>query len=249
MLSPEERQARIDHASAISAHWPERIIELSREWAADPIAGRETLLGEIWSLLNMALLRYLRVHRKRYEYGDDDDLRDVASQKSLELLNKLDSQQWRPAEGSPAQLCSFVSTLARNGLIDHLRVVGSKRPRSSGSLLDTTWDPETARENTEPGASVDRDDFAVAIKECAAQLQPRVRTIWFLRVFLEMSAKKIADHPAVDMKPGTIDVTLSRCRDAVKKCMKRKGFDTSSVPPGAFVALWEAFESDLRNLT
>lgn len=248
MLSPDDHDRHVEDAGAISAYWPERIIELSKEWSANPQASREKLLGEMWQLLNMALVRYLRVHRKRYEYGDDDDLRDIASQKSLELLNKLDKRVWSPAEGSAAQLCAFVSTLARNGLIDHLRVIGSKRPREGGSLHDTAWNPVQTPGSADPDSGADRRDFVIAIKNCTEQMQPRVRTVWFLRVLLGMPAKEIARHPAVRMKPGTIDVTLSRCRDAVKACMHKKGYRPDDMPAGTFVTLWETFEGDVRAL-
>ena len=99
--------------------------------------------------------------------------------------------------------------------------------------------------HTAPGAATDASaesrEYAAALRECAESVEPKSRRIWFYRVFYEMPSKEIAAHPKVSMKPSHIDVVLHRVRDAVRKCMSGRGYETSAMPPGTFVALWQLF--------
>ncbi|MCH7548067.1 MAG: sigma-70 family RNA polymerase sigma factor [Candidatus Krumholzibacteriota bacterium] len=233
---------------AVRATWPERVIELGRAWhGLEQPTRRDRVLSELWLLLNAAIARYLRFHSRRYGYGSLEDLQDIASEKSLELLRRIDSRMWDPAEASPGQLCSFISTLARNGLIDHMRVIGSKRvdeveAAERGRILPgTSLRPRDER--TDAGS--DRDQFIGAIRDCAHLLKPRTRTIWFLRVLLEMPSKDIAHHPEVNMKSSAVDMTLSRCRTVIRQCMEEKGFGADDIPPGTLAALWEQFRHEV----
>jgi DNA-directed RNA polymerase specialized sigma24 family protein len=235
---------------APQATWPERVIELGSQWhQVDKPSARDRILSEMWMLLNAAISRYLRVHRKRYEYGATEDLQDIASDKSLELLRKIDNHTWDPTDASPGQLCSFLSTLARNGLIDHMRVIGSKRQDEveavdAGKVLrGTAMQPRHERAD----AGVDRDRFVEAVGNCAALLRERTRTIWFLRVLLDMPSKDIAHHPGINMKSAAVDMALSRCRTVIRQCMEEKGFKIDDVPPGAFSVLWEAFRHEVEH--
>ena len=238
------------HDPYVPSGWPERVIELGVVWkGVRDRKVRDRALSELWLLLNAALVKYLRVHRERHGRIDEEDIRDIASEKSLELLRKLDQKQWDPTSSKPAQLCSFISTLARNGLIDHLRAVESKRPRGFelmddvDSLPGSVSSPRSGDDAVDLG--VDRLQFAEALRECALQLKPRTRTVWFLRVFLEMPSKRIATHPSVEMSPAAVDVALARCRDTIRECMIKKDFRPEDMPPGTFTVLWEAFQNEL----
>ena len=153
-----------------------------------------------------------------------------------------------PTTSSPAQLCSFISTLARNGLVDHLRTGGGRRFVD----LDAAQDVEAVEvrvrgqwRDEASDAAVDRARFAQALRDCALRLKPKTRKMWFFRVFYEMPTKEIATHPAIGMKPGAVDVSLQRCREQIRECMRSKGFDSGSIPHGTFAVLWEAFRSSL----
>ena len=250
MSSPQRDTRGVEHnpPSQLTAHWPERIIELGTRWAAEAGPVREQVLGETWELLNTALLRYLRVYGRRYDYGFEEDFRDIAAQKSLDLLNRIHSRNWNPRENSPGQLCRFVSTLARNGLVDHLRVVGSRRAYDSRTPEDTVAAPGLRRVE-QPDERVHRTAFVEAMRECIHRLRPRARAIWFLRVMLDMPTRKIAGHPAVHMKAGTVDVTLLRCRNELRHCMEAKGFRAADIPRGTLAQLWQTFEADIAGLT
>jgi DNA-directed RNA polymerase specialized sigma24 family protein len=115
--------------------WPERVIELAAEWKRERgRAAGDPVLGELWQLVHAGLSRYLRMHGGSHARLTREDLRDIASEKSLELLRKLHDGTWDPGAASAGELCSFLSTLARNGLVDGLRIAereqhGSFEPR------------------------------------------------------------------------------------------------------------------------
>lgn len=251
MSDPHQAGSRPDAGPAVDAQWPERVVELAAAWHAQPDpARRERLLGEMWLLLNAAIRRYLRLHGHRYGTARPEDLEDIASDKSLDLLRRIDSEQWNPATVKPGQLCAFISTLARNGLIDHYRVHGSKRREqvdaadSAGAAAPTVLRPRVER--TEYRA--ERARFVSAIGDCAALLSKRSRTIWFLRVLLDLPSRQIAHHPEVNMKPSAVDMALSRTRTVIRNCMSEKGFEPDDTPPGVFSALWEAFRAELPDI-
>jgi DNA-directed RNA polymerase specialized sigma24 family protein len=88
---------------------------------------------------------------------------------------------------------------------------------------------------------VERRDFAQALRGCAEELKPRSRLVWFLRIFCSMSSKEIAVHPEVKIKASHVDVLMQRARDAVRDCMRRKGYKPQDMPPGTFVEIWKTF--------
>lgn len=233
---------------AETATWPERVISLARQWLANEApAVREPLLSEMWLLLNAAILKYLRIHARRYVSASHEDIQDLASDKTLDLLRRLDQHLWDPTQAGPGQLCSFISTLARNGLIDHLRVVGSKRVQEM-ETADTALVSETVLKprKESPDAGVHRERFAEAVGDCAGLLNERTRKIWFLRVLLDMPSKEIAHHPGVNMKASAVDMALSRSRGVIRDCMNEKGFEAEDMPSGVFTTLWETFRGEIE---
>lgn len=220
--------------------WPERIIELGAEWRqAGTDERRRRVLSDIWLLLNASLFKYLRIHAARLAPVDTEDLRDIASQKSLGLLEKLERGAWVPDDVKASQLCSFVSSVARNGLVDHIKLTeGRRRLRNAR----TSWAASRADGvGSAPSIGPDRSSFVDALLDCVFELQPRVRLMWYLRVMLELSSRGIARHPGVRATPQAVDVALGRCRKRIKDCMGAKGFLPEDMPPGTFTALWEAF--------
>lgn len=233
---------------AATATWPERVIELCGDFLGDESAvARERVVGELWLLLHAAIMKYLRIHGRRFSSASAEDLQDIASDKTLDLLRRLDHQLWDPTGAGPGQLCSFVSTLARNGLIDHLRVEGSKR-REEVETADTAAVSPTVLKprHEEPDARIRRERFTEAIGECSELLKSRTRKIWFMRVLLDMPSKEIAHHPGINMKPAAVDMALSRCRNVIRDCMDEKGFEPEDMPPGVFTTIWEQFRDEIE---
>jgi RNA polymerase sigma factor (sigma-70 family) len=229
-----------DSSSPPQLLWPERLIALARE-----LPSSETARGQFWLLLNLALQQRLRIERARTGPITDDDLLDLAADKSLELMTRLDSHKWNLRTASADRVTAFVSTVARNGLIDHLRKI-DRRATDTEEDMDSTKlsaNPPT-QEIPDPAIEAEREGLVSAIVNCASKLKPVHRNIWLFRVFLDMPSKRIANHPEVGLTLGNVDVTLQRCRDSVRECVKKSGHDVTEIPPGTFTALWRLFRLD-----
>ena len=233
---------------AATATWPERVIELCRDFPGrESAVARERIVGELWVLLHAAIMKYLRIHGRRFASASAEDLQDIASDKALDLLRRLDHQLWDPTGAGPGQLCSFVSTLARNGLIDHLRVEGSKRREEVETADTAAVSPTVLKPRHEaPDARIRRERFAEALGACAELLKARTRKIWFMRVLLDMPSKEIAHHPGINMRPAAVDMALSRCRNVIRDCMNEKEFEPEDMPPGVFTTIWEQFRDEIE---
>jgi len=224
--------------------WPNRVENLCRELRLAPEdSRRSSLQAELWVLLNVALHRYLDHHSGRVGSFAREDLEDIASQKSLELLRCAESGSWEPSGRGAAEIAGYLSTVARNGLIDHARRARRGAPYSEEWDDPSELEPPAVTEET-PDVQVERREFLGALRGCVETLTPRLRTIWFFRVFYDMTSKDIARHPEVGLNAGHVDVLLQRCRDGIRDCMKRKGHSSDQVPPGTFVELWQCLRAD-----
>lgn len=210
---------------------------------------RETACGQIWLLLDSAIAEYLRFHTSRLGRVSREDLEDIAAEKSSDLLRKIESRLWDLSGRSASEICAFLSSTARNGLVDRLRESG--RRVDLGARDGSTWEQEAAALGaagcatscamSSPDAAdvlVERREFAGALRGCAEELDPRSRRVWFLRVFCEMPSKRIATHPQVRLEVSHVDVLLHRMRRRIRECMRRKGYEPADMPPGTFVELW-----------
>ncbi len=226
--------------------WPRRLRELCGELgSATPPGTRELIREEAWILIGVALRRYLRHHASQLGPLSPEDLEDISSTKTLDLIRRAESKTWDPAGARGPEIATYLSRVARNGLVDHLRArgrfvraaedEGDDSAHHGGAELDAF--PQT--EGADLGTA--RNEFAEALRLCAGALPPRSRTVWFFRVFYEMSTKEIADHPEVRLNPAHVDVLLQRARETIRKCMASKGLEPHDMPPGCFAALWEAF--------
>lgn len=238
-------------AMPFSPEWPARVGQLCLELRSAINEGpRAAFQGELWVVLNLALQRYLAAHSAKVGRFSREDLEDVAAQKSLELLRSAESGSWEPAGRAPGEIAAYVSSVARNGLVDHarrsLKSAGVVRNDNGEAAPD---DPDAFESDAEaPETLIERGEFVGALKDCAESLQKRSRTIWFLRVFYDMASKEIASHPEVGLKPSHVDVILQRSRDAIRDCMKRKGHHTVALPPGTFVELWKCFRMEVAGV-
>ena len=222
------------------ALWPDRIIRLGQALEGTGAPARPALVGELWAIVHVVLLRYARGHARRMGRVTQEDLLDVVSEKASDLIARLDSRQWDPGVMTPASLRSFLSTTARNGVVDALRA--GRREVLVGDDLEPRGGRgvESATQDVAIGVEV----FVRALLGCLDALSARARRAWFLRVFYEFSSAEIARHPDVASSPGGVDAMLLRCREHVRSCMERKGLGFRDLPPGTFVRLWELTERD-----
>jgi RNA polymerase sigma factor (sigma-70 family) len=177
----------------------------------------------------MAIQKYVGVHVRHLGSIDPEDARDISSEKTLDLLSRLERHEWEPMKYTPAQLCAFIATVARNGVVDQLNL----RRRETQAWWDEPVAPADAARN------VEADETAGAIVECFERMTPRARLVWLLRVFYELSAEETAAHPDLDTTPAAIDMMLARCRKHMRRCARAKGLDPASLPVGTLTSLWE----------
>ncbi len=226
--------------------WPSRLRHASEQLQNPPDeASRTTALGQTWKILYASLSLYLRSHCSRFGAIAQEDLEDLAAEKALDLLRRIVSRKTAFADRSEGEIASFLSTVARNELLDWVK-------RDARRVLpkdedQPEWDvggidQEAGMSTTDPpDVSVQRREFVDALRRCAEQLEPRSRSAWFFRVFYGMPSKDIAVHPELNLKASYVDVLLQRARRTVQDCMGRRGFDARDMPPGTFAELWSAF--------
>lgn len=244
----------VDVSMPDAPRWPTHLQALGDRVQPGPDARPdEELCGRIWLLIHGALSRYLRLHAASLGGCSIEEQEDIAAQKSIMLLRRMTSGEWRPGERAPGEIAAFLSRIAHNALVDHLRgenrfvredgwpdeaAADGDRPRAAAAL-----DGREGRRES-PDLAVERNEYVAALRDCAQRLQPRARTVWFFRVFYDMPSKAIAQHPEVGLNPAHVDVLLQRCRAAVGECMRTKGHRPQDMPPGTFAGLWAAFRCE-----
>jgi RNA polymerase sigma factor (sigma-70 family) len=211
-------------------------------------AARERALGETWLLLNTAILDYLHHHASRLGWACREDLEDQAAGNALDLLRRLTKGEWDVSQHHPAQVASYLSTVARHALLAlqrkaRRRILPQDDERDAwdlgGSIL-----AEVASLPELPDVALERKEFAAALRRCSERLSPRMQRVWFLRVLCQMSSKEIATHPAVRLKASYVDVLLQRARRVIRECMRRQGFQSRDMPPGTFAEVVRVFHPE-----
>ncbi len=224
--------------------WPARIKELCQRLPSSPDSvSRESIRAELWLLINASIARYLRLHSTRLGVVAREEMEDIAAEKSFDLLRRIETGENDMGERQPAEIASYLSRVARNGLLDQLREAARRVlpadedcpewELGGDALLSDAWERS-------PEQFVARREFATALHHCARALAVKSRRIWLLRAFCDMPSRQIATHPAVDLNVGHVDVLLQRSRRAIRKCMKVRGHNPADAPPGVMIELWEA---------
>lgn len=229
-----------------SARWPLHVAACCKALRDGALpAGRDALRASLWLALHGALMRTLRA-RSRGGFPTLEDLEDIASTKAIDLLARGESGAWTPDGRSAGEIASYVATVARNGLTDHVRRTrraGTHTPVGEGFDMDDDAYEYTPRSTAAPPhAEAEARELASALVECAGRLQPKARRVWFLRALHDMTSRDIATHPEVLLDAAYVDVVAKRARDAIRACLGEKGHDATDAPAGAFVELWAALE-------
>lgn len=230
-------------ASTGPSQWQQRLRETHGQLHSD-LPAHGAARGEIWLILNFAVSRFLAYHAQHLGPLSDADLEDIASEKSLDLVRKLDSGTWEITDRTDEEIAGFVSRVARNGAVDFLR----RRHRHREIEVDLDRSRDAAEHGVRsglgrPDADLERRRFAEALKECAGQIKPRTRRIWFFRVFYGLSTREIALHPEVAIKPKGVESLVDRTSRSIGDCMERKGHRVTELPAGAFVEMWDWLQS------
>jgi DNA-directed RNA polymerase specialized sigma24 family protein len=221
--------------------WPHRFLLVAAS-LKEPLsaADRDGARAELWTLLQVALLAYVRRHARRLPHLPVQDIREVADDKASELFSRLDTKDWDPSASSPAQLCAFLAMVARNGVVDFHRVRGREVPVTEGPpSAASPAHLEESRPDASPEAAADGETYAAAILDCVGSFTARARRAWFLRVLYELDSADIARDPQVRSTPAGVDTMLARCRARMRACLEGKGLALGPLPPGTFVRLWD----------
>ena len=160
----------------------------------------------------------------------------------MDLIRRLESGRWEIGDRTGSEIAGYLATTARNGVIDLLR--RPERRRHVGeeildALADSSSDDFPSGDS--PDGPLARREFIAALRECAEQLQPRVRRILFFRVFYGLATREIASHPEVGLKPARVDELLFGVRQAIRQCMEGKGQRLRQLPTGTFFEIWTSF--------
>lgn len=231
------------HLAAVSVEpprWPGRLLDAHAVLRAPGAGAREkrAALEDAWLILHTALVRFARAHASRGGQASREDVEDVASEKALELVRRLESGAWDPSGHGPGAIAGFLGTVARNGLVDRFRKQGKHMELRDE---DAEAQPSEAPVDGNADARLESRVFATALQDCAARLKERDRCVWFFRVFYELPSREIAAHPEIRLKAPHVDVILQRCRRAVRDCMRKKGHEVTELPRGTFLHLWETW--------
>lgn len=224
-------------------HWVQGFRFACRRLRGHDHEQSQTARGELWLQINPLLFHYLRIHAPRFGGIPTQELEDLASQKSLELLQRFESGTLDLVDRDHAQLLAFFSGVARNGLMQLIRKAGHGSEPGTDETPDGSYGHWISKRSTfAPEARAEGREFAAALQECAGKLKERARRVWFFRVFYGMRSKDIAAHPEVQLKSSHVDVILRRARLSVRKCMQARGHDTMTIPPGVAARLWSLFQ-------
>jgi RNA polymerase sigma factor (sigma-70 family) len=203
---------------------------------------REAPRARLWCLLHAALFASLRAQAGRIAPVSPEDLEDLASAKSSELMARAEAGVWDPIPHPPHEVAGFIRSVARNGLVDLARRRARECPPPEDEDM---WDMAIA--DKLPHAPGPEDwacarEFVNALEKCVRALTPRARDVWFLRACLERPSREIGT--VMRLSPANVDVIVMRARQALSECMTARGHQASEMRPGAFAALWS--ESRLR---
>lgn len=230
------------------AQWPERLIALSRAALepGSPACARSR--EEFWLLVGVVLRQ--RAAAAAYRAGGltASEIEDAVSDKLLELVARFDTRRWDPARSHPGEVVNFLTTVARNAVVDLLRARDRRVHVQEDEIEHARIAPEIERDRAvePPEARVERQRFIRSLVACAGRLPPRDRTIWVLRAVLELPSREIASHPDVRLRHDHVDVILQRCRERLRVCMGQAGLGDEPPPRGTFAALWEAHHAGGR---
>ena len=192
--------------------------------------------SEFWILAQSALLRFVRRAARKYPYLADEAAADIAAAKTLELFLKFDDASWKPADAEPAEIAAYIATVAKNGLVDHVRRDARYvRGTPAGEDLDATNRTETS---SAPHLVHEQALFLDSLCACLDRLTSKAKRLWILRVLYGVPSKHLARHPLVASTPQAVDMSLSRSRGAVRACLQKKGLQSDALPEGTFFRLW-----------
>jgi RNA polymerase sigma factor (sigma-70 family) len=221
-----------------TSRWPARVAEAATSLRRARPAARPGARAALWPLLHAALFASLRAQAARVARVRHEDLEDMASQKSLELLVRAEEGAWDPNGRPDHEVAGYLAKVARHALIDFARRHGREVPGFDDAEALAVAISESVPEPARPEDALVAQQFARALRGCFDTLAPRAQSAWFRRVFLERPSREIAARLGVNA--AHVDVIVQRARAALRECMQGKGHPDAELKTGAFVEIWSA---------
>lgn len=201
-----------------------------------------------WVALRDGLARFLRGYSRQYSSVQPEDVEDLASEKAVELLRRIESGEWDLRGRSAREVAGYLSQVSRNALVSLRR--RTARIQSISAMKDGLDGADAIRDSAPhtawspgPDSSARSREFIGSLRDCLGHLQPRARRVWFFRVFYGMSSLTIGQHSRVQLKVGHEDVILQRTWQAIRACLGRKGLAAADMPAETSTALWDYLET------
>ena len=198
-----------------------RTTEQQAEQDAQALLVRRCMAGDQQAWQQLVVTQHRRIYAICYRFtGSASDAEDLTQDVFLKLYRNLDAFN---AERGSFQ--TWITTLARNLLVDHFRRTRLERASDSldssltedddgPSMADRLADPRPSQETHTAGL-----ELKARIQHALAQLSPELREAVVLRDLEDMDYKDIAQ--VLRIPEGTVKSRISRGRGELARLLKR----------------------------
>ncbi|MDP9039273.1 MAG: sigma-70 family RNA polymerase sigma factor [Acidobacteriota bacterium] len=198
-----------------------RTPEQQAEQDAHLLLVRRCMAGDQQAWQQLVTTQHRRIYAICYRFtGSASDAEDLTQDVFLKLYRNLES-----FDGQKGSFQTWITTLARNLLVDHFRRTRLDRASDSldASLTDDDAGPSMADRLADPGPSQETHfaglELKVRIQHALAQLSPELREAVVLRDLEDMDYKDIAQ--VLRIPEGTVKSRISRGRGELARLLKR----------------------------
>lgn len=198
-----------------------RTIEQQAEQEAQVVLVRRCMSGDQQAWQQLVTSQHRRIYAICYRFtGSASDAEDLTQDVFLKLYRNLDA--FNSERGS---FQTWITTLARNLLVDHFRRTRLDRASDSldASLTEDEDGPSMADRLADPRPSQEAHtaglELKAKIQQALAQLSPELREAVVLRDLEDMDYKDIAQ--VLRIPEGTVKSRISRGRGELARLLKR----------------------------
>lgn len=197
-----------------------RTIEQQAEQDAMVLLVRRCMAGDQQAWQQLVVTQHRRIYAICYRFtGSSSDAEDLTQDVFLKLYRNLAS-----FDGQKGSFQTWITTLARNLLVDHFRRTRVDRASDSldASLTEDGDGPSMADRLADPRPSQEAHaaglELKAKIQHALAQLSPELREAVVLRDLEDMDYKEIA--LVLRIPEGTVKSRISRGRGELARLLK-----------------------------
>jgi RNA polymerase sigma-70 factor, ECF subfamily len=151
---------------------------------------------------------YLQIYRM---VGNQDDAQDLTQEVFIKALQRSDQIK------EPAKAAHWLSRIASNAAIDHLR----RRGRSEFSSVDDLAEPLSTEPEESPENSAIRTEQRTTLEAGLRRLSERERTALVLRDVEGLPAEEVARH--LKCSKATVRSHIANARIKFRRYLERRG--------------------------